>query len=227
MSIFFVVITVLIGLLFTLIGFAAQIKSLLLKKDLIRDPFVMANLDADVEWQGWEWMLGISFITVSLLLFFLFKRGKKDYIFGLYGFFILFIFTSINTLTPKIEQYSQGAAIEFYKAVADKHAYLETVGFKSYAYLFYSQKLPEQNENPDGIRMINQTLDDLEKQGYSRLTSYNLAYATWMQYGRIDKPAYFVCKITNTDLLNDKRIKKMYSKNGFVFCVRFPSGNAE
>jgi 4-amino-4-deoxy-L-arabinose transferase-like glycosyltransferase len=226
-SVLFVILTTVIGLLFTLIGFAEQIKSFLLGRDLIKDPFAAANLEADVHWQGWEWVLGISFMAVSLVLFYFFRKGRRNYVFYLYAFFVAFIIVSVNILTPKIEKYSQGAAIEFYKSVADKHAYLETIGFKSYAYLFYSKKLPEQNQNPDGVAMINKTLDDLEKQGYSRLSSYSIAYATWMQYGQIDKPAYFVCKINDTGILNDKRILKMYSKNGFVFCVRFPSSNTQ
>ena len=89
----------------------------------------------------------------------------------------------------------QHATIEFYKAIAGKNFYLETAGFKSYAYLFYTNKKPEQNQNPDCIKYVNETLDRMESQGHNRLTSYALAYTNWMQYGNIDKPAVFVCKI--------------------------------
>jgi hypothetical protein len=100
---------------------------------------------------------------------------------------------------------------------------VETAGFKSYAYLFYSKKQPEQNQNPDAIKYTTQALDDMEKQGYDRLRSYSLAYLNWMQYGNIDRPAVFVCKInTSKDLLNNRLVKKLYEKNGFVFCVRMP-----
>jgi len=66
----------------------------------------------------------------------------------------------------------------------------------------------------------------MEKMGYNKMTSYSLAYLNWMQYGKIDKPAVFVCKIsTSEDLLKNRLVKKLYQKNGYVFCVRMPYDN--
>jgi 4-amino-4-deoxy-L-arabinose transferase-like glycosyltransferase len=220
----FVTLSLLLGIAFTLVGLTDVLKPLLIEN--IKDEFAVANLKADVHWQGWEWLIGASFILVSLICFYLIKKGKVEAINYLYVYYLIFIVTAINTFTPKIEQYSQHAAIEFYQAVGGKGFYVETSGFKSYAYLFYSGKRPEQNQNPDAVREIEKTLDDLEKRGYNRLTSYPLAYSTWMQYGKIDKPAVFVCKInTAEDLLKNHLVKKLYEKNGFVFCVRMPDAN--
>jgi len=183
-------------------------------------------LKADVHWQGWEWILGFLFIAVSLISFFNFRKGKIKALYYLYVFYIVFIVSAINIFTPKIEQYSQEAAIEFYKAMGPKGFYIETAGFKSYAFLFYSGKKPEQNQNPEAIKYITKNLNDMEKLGHNRLTSYSLAYLNWMQYGVIDKPAVFVCKVNTAEqLLENRLVKKLYEKNGFIFCVRMPYDN--
>ena len=222
----FIGISLLIGLAFTLLGLVDKLKPYLFQNNLIGDAFAIENLKADVHWQGWEWVLGLLFILVSHLCIRFLNRGNFKLWFYLYGFYIVFSIASINVFVPKIEQYTQHATIEFYKAVADKDFYVETAGFKSYAYLFYGNKKPEQNQNPEAIKFIKEGLDDMEKIGFNRLTSYSLAYLNWMQYGVIDKPAVFVCKInTAEDLLKNRLVKKLYQKNGYVFCVRMPYNN--
>lgn len=219
----FIVIALLIGTAFTLLGLADKLKDYLLENNLIGDPFAAENLKAEVHWQGWEWLLGLSFIAVSLLCYNSIRKGKAKAWNYLYGFYLIFIMSAINIFAPKIEQYSQHAAIEFYEAMGAKGFYIETAGFKSYAYLFYGSKKPEQNQNPDAIRYIEKNLDEIEVMGYNRLTSYSLAYANWMQYGKIDKPAVFVCKVSSADvLLKSPLLKELYRKNGYVFCVRMP-----
>jgi hypothetical protein len=42
-------------------------------------------------------------------------------------------------VVPKVEQYSQRAAIEFYKQCASHGFNVETIGMKSYATLFYGE----------------------------------------------------------------------------------------
>jgi hypothetical protein len=44
----------------------------------------------------------------------------------------------------------------------------------------------------------------------------------WLLHGKIDKPAYFVCKITALEEVNQDypNLKEIYRKNGFVFFVR-------
>lgn len=222
-TISFLLISLLIGLAFTGIGAIDFLKPILLENNLIKDEFAVENLKANVSWQGWEWVLGIVFIFASHLSIRFISRGKTKLLFYLYGFYIVFITTSINVLIPKVEQYSQHAAIEFYEAVADKNFYVETSGFKSYAYLFYSNKKPYQNLNPDGIKDVKHYLDDMEAAGHNRLTSFALAYTNWMQFGNIDRPAVFVCKVNNVEtLLKNPLVKKLYAKNGYVFCVRMP-----
>jgi hypothetical protein len=101
-------------------------------------------------------------------------------------------------IAPRIEQYSQAAAIEFYKSLQSKDCYVETYGFKSYAHFFYSDKQLQSNSN-----------------------SYN---SDWLLKGDIDKPAYFVSKIITREEINEKypELKELYRKNGFVFWLRMP-----
>lgn len=219
----FMVISILIGIAFTALGLVDKLKPYLLNNNLIGDPFAVENLKAEVHWRGWEWMLGISFIITSLLCYNMIRKGKLKTWNYLYAFYLVFIVTAINTFAPKIEQYSQRAAIEFYQAMGPKGFYIETSGFKSYAYLFYGDKKPEQNQNPDAIKFIKKNLDDLEVMGYNRLTSYSLAYSNWLQYGDIDKPAVFASKVNSAEeLLKSPLVKELYRKNGYVFCVRMP-----
>lgn len=222
-SISFILLSLLLGIAFVGVGSINFLKPLLLQNNLIDDKFAVENLKADVKWQGWEWMLGFVFILVSHASIRFISRGIAKLLFYLYGFYLVFIVSFINVFIPKIEQYTQHAAIEFYEAIADKNFYVETSGFKSYAYLFYSKKRPEQNQNPECIAEVKRNLDDMEARGHNRLTSYALAYFNWMQYGKIDRPAIFVCKVNNAEqLLQNHLIKKLYAKNGYVFCVRMP-----
>lgn len=219
----FIIISLLLGIALIAIACIDLIKPILINNHLIIDEFAAANLMADVHWTGWEWIIGAVFILVSHLFIRFINKGRIRFLFYLYGFYVFFIITAINIFIPKIEQYTQHAAIEFYQAVADKDFYVETSGFKSYAYLFYSNKRPEQNLNADCVNTVKKNLDDMEKMGHNRLTSFSLAYTNWMQYGNIDRPAVFVSKINSAGaLLENRLVKKLYTKNGFVFSVRMP-----
>lgn len=222
----FAVIGILMGAAFMLIAFIDKFKEAIINKHLIDDEFALGNLKANVHWSGWEWLPGLCFMIVPLLLLWLASQGKKRPLFYLYGFNVLFIVIAVNVFAPKVEQYSQHAAIEFYKAIAGKNFYVETSGFKSYAYLFYSQKQPSQNQNPDAKIFVKNALDQMEQQGHSRVTSYSLCFKNWMLFGRIDRPALFVSKIGDAELMRrDSSLKELYSKNGFVFFVRMPAKN--
>jgi hypothetical protein len=108
---------------------------------------------------------------------------------------------SINAfVVPKIEDISQGAAIDFYKRHQQEDAYFTTLGFKSYAHLFYGN-----------VRAENEK------------TKSEKDLAT----GNIRKPAYFVVKIQQRDefMSNYPELKQIGSKGGFVFLKRDPKLN--
>ena len=108
----------------------------------------------------------------------------------------LSVLLTLIMYTTRIEAYTQGAAIEFFKNLSGRDAYVETLGYKSYAHLFYTEK--KMPENPD---------------------SYD---KNWLITGDIDKNVYFACKITSRDKILDKYpgLKILYEKNGYVFLIR-------
>lgn len=162
------------------------------------DPFGSANLDAKVHWTGWEALVGVWLLAVLVSSIRAFKR--KDNRNGVIILFLgtaIFVFFTLVATIRNIEGYSQLAAIEFYEARQGEDCYVQPVGFKSYAHLFYTLK--PQVTNPD---------------------SYN---QDWLLTGPIDKPVYFVTKIGKEDRFhayND--IQEIGRKNGFVFFKREP-----
>jgi len=167
----------------------------------IKDDFIIGSLQSEVNWTGYETLISICIIT-GLFLFIWFLKKDKPVIslYSIYLFTLLFTFLLLIFIAPKIEKYSQNAAIEFYKSKLDEDCYIEPLGFKSYAHLFYSKK------------RIPTNLKSHDKQ--------------WLLKGKIDKPAYFVTKINKKTREMEKypKLEVLYEKNGFVFLVRFPEG---
>lgn len=185
-----------IGLSFALLPLAAQHHSLWVPH--IKDAFAAANLQAEVHWPfGWI-VFGLIFLLALAIVFVPPVRrnvGQRFVFFLLVNTFIIQVLMTLYV--PKIEGYSQRAAIEFYESLQGKDVYVEVLGFKSYAHLFYSKKMPGQSVTPD------QRLSILQ--------------------GRIDKPAYFVTKIgKEKEYIENYPLKILYEKNGFVFMKRLP-----
>jgi hypothetical protein len=208
---------------FIAIGFTEQLKPLILNSNLITDEFAKQNLQANVPWSGFEFLIGIVFFAGALFVFnALTKHNFRALITGL-ALNLLFIYLSIAVVIPKVELYSQHAAIAFYKACAGRNCHVETHGFKSYAYIFYSDRQKKDFTNPDQVAFIERQLDDMEKEGHSRLPSFSISNMLWMEYGNIDRPAFIVVKTpAEKELLNMTGMHKLYQKNGFSFFVRMP-----
>jgi 4-amino-4-deoxy-L-arabinose transferase-like glycosyltransferase len=177
----------------------------------IRDEFAKANLQANVPWTGWELCIGIFYGTAAVAASMLaWNRRIFEMTLTLFTAGCCCIFTFLVVVAPNIEAYSQRAAIEFYQGLHQKHGhefYVKALGFKTYADLFYTQKLPSQSP-----RGANIPTEDFE---------------LWLLEGVIDKPAYFVCKITSAAsyrerMRNDPEWRELYTKNGFVFFCRMP-----
>lgn len=214
----------LLTLAFVLIGLMKFIKDPIVNSGLIADEFAVQNLQADVHWTGFEFLIGFVFLTGSFLVYKALTQQKIKLLY--YGLLmnLLFIMASILIIVPKIEQYSQHAAIEFYKNCAGKNADVETHTFKSYAYLFYSNRKPSDYSDPNQIKYIENQLDIMEKEGHSRIKSFATANVMWMENGILKRPAYIVCKTKDEGPLNSlTQIHKLYSKNGFSFYMRVPA----
>ena len=162
----------------------------------LHDPFAVASLNVPVNWSGYESVIGIVYflfvITAIVLLY------KKAYMKGMLFLFYstaVCLFIYLLAVVPKIERYSQGPAIDFYKTLQGKSVYVWPIGFKSYAQYFYAKKAAS--------------------------PVYGEADENFLLKGDISKPAYFVVKVTNagfdTTCNNCTLIKQ---EGGFKFYKR-------
>lgn len=187
----------LLGIALALLPVAGMNKEKLIP--YIDDPFAVANMQAEVHWTYLDSVVGFILLVsvVSALIFI--KKGKI--VNGILAFFIGTLITTntaLSIIAPKIEQFTQQAAVEFYQGLQGKDVYVTTLNFKSYAQYFYSDIQPWKNE---------------------KCTDNG-----WLVNGNIDKPAYFVCKITSVNDIEKEypQLKELYRKNGFVFFERLP-----
>jgi 4-amino-4-deoxy-L-arabinose transferase-like glycosyltransferase len=163
---------------------------------LIGDKFAKANMEAIVNWTGFEGIIGL--LLLMTIVFVLFNKtlnaGIRMLILNVVVMITMFVFTAVNV--PKIEKYTQNAAIEFFQKFNDDSAYVAPLKYRSYAYLFYSDKQPQQNPNHNNF--------------------------DWLLNGDIDKPAYFISRITQKEdvLKAHKNLEVIGKKNGFVFYKR-------
>jgi hypothetical protein len=168
----------------------------LLSKYVRLDDYTIGLLHADVKWTGFEVSIGcFYFLTMLLATYYHYKNPVGTAIFLFISTILTLQFT-MYLLVPKIEEHVQGAAIEFYKSAKDKDAYVESVGFKSYADMFYANEKPGHKEN--------------EEEGY-------------LLTGTIDKPAYLVRKAgshNETDAVPG--VHRIGEKNGYIFYKREP-----
>jgi len=163
---------------------------------LIGDEFAKANMDAVVNWTGFEGIIGLFLLVAILFALFnkTFNAGVRMIVLNVAVMITMFVFTAVNV--PKIEKYTQNAAIEFFQKFTDDSAYVAPLMYKSYAYLFYSDKQPQKNPNHNNTN--------------------------WLLNGDIDKPAYFISRITQKEkvLKKHKNLDVIGEKNGFVFYKR-------
>jgi 4-amino-4-deoxy-L-arabinose transferase-like glycosyltransferase len=220
-----ILLTCLFGITLTIIPLIDHLKTPLINSNIIQDKFALENLKANGNWLGFEWIFGILFLTTSLLFLVKIKKGNYSSILNLFYSSLLTIFLASIFIVPKIERYVQGAAIDFYKEIKNQDCYLETAGFKSYAYLFYSNKKPNQN-TPELLDFAKKIGDKEEKEGlYDPMQSFARYSVIFICDNNLSKPAYIVLKCNNEFEFTNRypEFKKLYSKNGFVFLKKMPS----
>jgi 4-amino-4-deoxy-L-arabinose transferase-like glycosyltransferase len=182
-----------LSLLIIVVTFIDQLKPWLLEPGRIKDQFARANLQANVHWTGFEKLAGL--ILLSGVVYFLFNSAKviRRSLVILFLASLVAVNLTILLVTPKVEPYSQGAAIEFYQSKENENAVIETVGFKSYANLFYAKRPAK-----------------LGKPVADSILQYNV---------HPEVSVYYVGKIQNKQQNMDEnnKLKELYKKNGFVF----------
>lgn len=219
----FWIIGTLFGLLFIAAGCFNLFNRLLTNRDIVPDEFTRANFKAEIPWWGWEWVLGVVFLTACIYIFKMLQQNRSKAVqYGLLGLSVC-LMLCMNVFIPRGELISQRAAIDFYRQCARHDCYVESVRFKSYAPLFYANRMPEHFTHPDFIRFLKREQKAYLEKGESPIKYISLLYTRWLLESEVDKPVYFVCKIQNEkELFTNLRLRKLYSKNGYSFFVKMP-----
>ncbi len=161
----------------------------------INDPFAVGNLQAPVSWSYAECAWGLLYLIGIIIAIMWMRRNFRKGMLLLGGIQLVIIQVTIIHFTPKIEAFSQRAAIEYFKSFRDRDVYVHVLGYKSYADLFYTDKQPPANplyRNED-----------------------------WLLNGQVDKPTYFICKVQDADKYRVlPQLTETGSANGFVFFKR-------
>jgi len=169
-----------------------------LKPLLTKDAFAMANIEAQVSWNYYLMIPGILFLAAVIVSFIWLQKKKFQK-----AFVLLFIAcigamqVLLTSFAPRIEQYSQHAAIEFYESLQGKDVYIKTLGYKSYAQYFYTRIKPGQRK---------ESKDE-----------------SWLLTGAVDKPTYFISKNSyEPEVMKNyaDKVEVIGRKNGFVFYKR-------
>jgi 4-amino-4-deoxy-L-arabinose transferase-like glycosyltransferase len=137
----FAVVGIFLGIVFIFSSFIENYKMQLIQSGIIKDTFAVENLKADVHWLGWEWSIGVLWLLLIIVWLVIFKKYSVNFrLYLLYfGISAVLINLLILVIAPKVEQYTQGAAIEFFQNKKDENAVIETIGYKSFAQYFYTQ----------------------------------------------------------------------------------------
>jgi 4-amino-4-deoxy-L-arabinose transferase-like glycosyltransferase len=174
-------------------------------KPLIADPFARMNLQADVPWSGWELLIGLLLVEVLVLTLWMLRDGRR-----LRAMLVLLLGSALTislisyVIVPKIEGYSQRAAVEFYEGLQGHRAYAKPLNYKSFVHLFYSRFQPP----PDSAYY------QAEKLRPWLLNTHTLS-----------QPAYFTAKAHKLeDYRHHPNLKYLGQKHGFAFFRRKGAG---
>lgn len=196
LSVLLIVFASLFAILVSVLPLVERFKEKIIDSGKIKDDFAVANLQADVTWTGFEWLLGLILLSAVVYAVILAHKHSISGAFKvLFAGTIIFIALLIIIFPYRIEKYSQRAVIDFYKSKATEKCYVLNSGYFSYAPLFYTNKMPDACVRP-----------------------------MWLLTGNIDRPFYLVLKEPHYNEWKHiiPAMTVLYKKNGFVFLVRYP-----
>jgi 4-amino-4-deoxy-L-arabinose transferase-like glycosyltransferase len=191
----------------------------------IKDVFVVGNLNAPVDWLGWEWIVSVLFLLGMILVFvWMFKQKIMKAMHLLFSMIAIFISVISVLVVPNVEKHLQGTVIDFYKTKAGEDVYLKPTE-KSYAVYFYAKAtVPDSNSGWE--RAKNAFLEEkawevpLSAQQRNEL---NQMEWEWLLEGKIDKPVYFIAKLNRLKGLDTHpNVSEVLNQGGYSIFVRKP-----
>jgi hypothetical protein len=190
------VVGTLVGVVVTMVPVVALYRTHIVH--LIAGPFIIDSLLLPVSWSCADTAPGISYMLCLWVGCYYFRKRAWMHFAG-YCFLATTLCLGLGSrqIAPKIEAHLQRPAISFYKSLVGQEAYVTTVGFKSYAPLFYFQQPPSGTVHPPTL--------------------------PWLLVGPIDKPAYFVIKKPYESYMKDYPSIRLVAKvGGYGFFRREP-----
>ncbi len=184
-------------------------------------------LKTPLVWNGYEFLLPLSFL-IAALLFMLFYAKRLINAIVLFLVFNGIFFTTIGYwVLPNIDLLVQGNLINYYESISNEKKYISTVGFKSYAHYFYA-KADELTSNDELFNQKQKILkEEFQVSSFHELTKdqknkFSSHIVNWMIVGNIDRPCYFVTKINRTvnQLENNKNLEVVFNRSGFKIFKR-------
>ena len=169
----------------------------LVKSVADQDSFTQGNLDAKIDWTGWEALPGVwLFVILILVIIWYNQREMARASITLFIGMAVFITLTLWSFIGRIEGISQATAMRFFERARGQDVYVKTYGYHSYGPYFYTQKPPVTNPN-----------------------YYN---NEWLLRGRIDKDVLFIRHASEEPTLLDSLpdVRKTGEENGFVFYRR-------
>ena len=191
-----------------LVPWVFQHRDALLALPSFRDTYLRAAIMRDVDWIGIEPWIGSILLLGLVGAWLLQRRGKLTASIGvLFGSVMLFVALFLPLVAPRIEPYTQGAALDFYESLKGKDVYVKPLTMKSYAHLFYTDKPYHLSSAAKGVAVD--------------------AWEPWLLEGAIDKPAYFVARITDADpWRTHPNLRVLREEGGFVIFERVTSADS-
>lgn len=168
----------------------------------IHDAFLRSNLHANMPWSAWTLLPAVGFVLALLItIYFLRKRRYFEMALTLLPATLAVTLCFSFIVAHKLEYYTQSAAVEFYQGLQGQSCYIQTLGFSTYADLFYAQKQLSQSASAANI-----PAEEFER---------------WLLEDEIDRTAYFVCKTNDAQTWRKHLyLIELYEKNGYVFFQR-------
>jgi hypothetical protein len=177
---------------------------------LMQDPFVQGAMHTTVHWPWYTYLPGLLLLAATLYGFVRFRQGVC--IRGQMGL-LLGCLLAASTLGTwhlhRVAAYSQQAATDFFASVADQKVYVMTLGYKSYAHLFYGRLQ----------RPTHPAYYAKQDEGYDAHIQH---VRNWLANGDIDRDVYFCAKVHQKASIQEwfPHLQVLGEQGGFVFYRR-------
>ncbi|MCB0733848.1 MAG: glycosyltransferase family 39 protein [Bacteroidetes bacterium] len=189
------------------------------------DSFTRGNLSVQGGWNATDFIPGVIWICAIWIMAWGWRREAKGIIRSGLLISFLAIQSAVWLLVPNVQRHTQGAAIDFYRTIADQDVYVDVYGFKSYAHYFYTRIQPV--DSSDGLYVQRQRqLDTLSVQhtidlNFTMRKEVDRKLMDWMIYGDIDKDVYLVCQEKKIpELRQTGQLKMIMREGGYAAFVR-------